>query len=71
MLQKFTNKIKSIVAGITKERKRADLSLLRLDYSMDSNDGDNRIYFYHGLDLKDEYKTREDSRDNEDRVRTG
>ncbi len=68
--QKFTNKLKSIVPDIKRDRKRADLSLLRSEYGWDSIIGDNRIYCYHGVDLKREYKIRRDSRDSWDRVGT-
>jgi putative DNA primase/helicase len=68
--QKFPNKIKSVVPDVKKERKRADLSSLRLEYSMDSVGNDNRIYFYLGIDLMEDYKQREDSRDSGDKAWT-
>jgi len=64
--QKFTHKLKSVVSDVRKTRKRADMSLLRLDYDMDSVGGDNRIYFYEGIDLKEGYKKRWDRQDSRD-----
>jgi hypothetical protein len=71
LLQKFINKIKSVVPGITKERRRIDPAILRLDYSMDSNVSAERTNFYLGIDLKEDYKTRVDSTDSVDRVWPG
>lgn len=68
--QKFPNKIKSVVPDVKKERKRADLSTLRLEYSMDSVGNDNRIYFYEGIDLKEDYKKRLDGQDSWDNAGT-
>lgn len=68
--QKFTNKLKSIVPDIKKDRKRADMSILHLDYDMDRTSTDNRVNYYLGIDLKNEYKKRMDSRDSMDRTWT-
>jgi putative DNA primase/helicase len=65
--QKFALKIKSVVPGIVKERRRLELSTLEAEYTMDRSSGDNRVHVYMGIDLKDEYKTRVDSMDKQDR----
>jgi len=65
--QKFALKIKSVVPGIVKERRRLELSTLEDEYTMDRSSGDNRVNVYVGIDLKDEYKTRVDSMDTQDR----
>ena len=65
--QKFALKIKSVVPGIVKDRRRLDLSTLEAEYTMDRSSGDNRVNVYVGIDLKDEYKTRVDSMDIKDR----
>jgi len=65
--QKFALKIKSVVPGIVKERRRLELSILEAEYTMDRSSGDNRVNVYVGIDLKDEYKTRVDSMDKQDR----
>ena len=69
--QKFTNKIKSVVGGLTKDRRRIDLSILQLKYSMDSSGSAERASFYVGIDLKDDYKKRVDSMDSADNVWPG
>ncbi|MCK5565629.1 MAG: toprim domain-containing protein [Planctomycetes bacterium] len=69
--QKFTNKLKSVVPEIKKDRKRVDLPTLRLEYDIDSSCVDNRVRYYQGIDLKEEYKQRAGSQDSWDRTGTG
>jgi phage/plasmid-associated DNA primase len=56
--QKFTHKIRSVVPDIEKLRKRQEVSILHLDYDMDSGGSNERVNFYVGIDLKDGYKKR-------------
>jgi putative DNA primase/helicase len=65
--QKFASRIRGVVPGIKKDRRRMDLSTLRLDYGVDSGGDDNRVNVYIGIDLKDGYRNRVDSGDTADR----
>jgi len=65
--RKFALKIKSVVPGIVKDRRRLDLSILEIDYGMDNNSDDNRVHVYEGIGLQEEYKKRPDSVDTQDR----
>ena len=65
--QKFALKVKSVVPGIVKDRRRMDLSTLGFEYDMDSKGDDNRVQLYLGIDLQEEYKKRVDNMDTADR----
>ncbi len=69
--QRFALKIKSVVPGIVKERRRIELSTLGIEYSMDTSRNDNRVNVYTGIDLKEDYKKRVDNADTVDKGWTG
>jgi hypothetical protein len=48
---------------MTKERRRIDPTILRLDYTMASGGGAERTNFYLGIYLKEDYKKRVASMD--------